>query len=205
MEGRRDPSDDLRDTQTAREQEASDSDLRPESRTYRRKLLRAVGAGGALTSLAGCTSLFTFGAEPKLRERPKIDDGTAEDDTDDEGTDRDGSDKRDDETDDESYHVDYRKQSETVEVPWDKSLLVAGEEQGWDLPFQCRRGICGQCTARLWGNAHERVVMEDPNDPSRRNQFLTDEEIRDGYTLTCVGYPRDDFTLETSERDSLDR
>jgi ferredoxin len=29
--------------------------------------------------------------------------------------------------------------------------------------------------------------------------MLDDPELEDGYVLTCVAYPRDDFTLETSE------
>lgn len=174
----------------------------------RRKLL-GLAAGGATVSVAGCANLYAFGSEPEPRKRPRI--GNETDDQ--AGEDGDGSDGDDEETngdDDqtdgvERYRVHYLKQGETIEVPADKSLLVAGEEQGWDLPFQCRRGICGVCTARLWGNARERVSMQDPDDPSRRNQFLEDDEIRDGFTLTCVGYPQSDFVLETGERDALDR
>ena len=29
--------------------------------------------------------------------------------------------------------------------------------------------------------------------------MLSNSEIDDGYTLTCVAYPREDFTLETGE------
>jgi len=30
-------------------------------------------------------------------------------------------------------------------------------------------------------------------------QMLEEAELEDGYTLTCVAYPRDSFTLETGE------
>jgi ferredoxin len=29
--------------------------------------------------------------------------------------------------------------------------------------------------------------------------MLDDAELDDGYTLTCVAYPKDDFTIETGE------
>lgn len=157
----------------------------------RRNLLRLV-AGGATASLAGCTSLFAFGDEAEPRERPDIGTDT-ETPTPTDG----GGNGTDTGSDTETYSVNYIKQGETIEVPADKSLLVAGEEQGWDLPFNCRRGVCGQCTARLWGDARERVELEG-------NEVLSEEELADGFTLTCVGYPRSDIVLETGERDALD-
>lgn len=175
----------------------------------RRMLLGAVATGGTL-SLSGCLSLYSFGVSPEewsdergieADQGDEVDEPTDEDDTD--AEDGDPVDGEGDGV--ETYEVRYLKQEKTLNVPAGQSLLEAGEEQGWNLPYQCRRGICGTCTARLWGNAHERVVMEDPEDPTRRNQFLTDEEIKDGFTLTCVGYARSEFTLETGERDALDR
>lgn len=166
--------------------------------TYRRNLLRLMAVGTSV-SLAGCTTVVAFGDEPEPRERPQVDTATetpTPTDGDENGTDTD--------SEVETYSVHYAKQGESIEVPADKSLLVAGEEQGWDLPFNCRRGVCGECTAQLWGDARERVSMQDPDDSSRRNQFLEEEEIEDGFTLTCVGYPQSDFVLETGRRESLD-
>lgn len=160
----------------------------------RRKILASLAAGGSL-SLSGCLSLYSFGTPPEeWRTVRPIEDPPYKDD--DEVNDIDEDDTPDDEI--ETYDIRYYKQGVTIPVGSDQNLLDAGEEQGFDLPFRCREGWCGVCTARLWGDALDRVEMIG-------NQFLTDDEIRDGFTLTCVGYPRSNFTLETGERDALDR
>lgn len=172
-----------------------------QSKTHRRTLLGLL-AGGASASLAGCANLYAFGAETETRERPDLggedeEDGQDEQDGEDGGADG-GEDGEQDGGDDvETFDIHYVKQGETIEVPADKSLLVAGEEQGWDLPFNCRQGFCGECTARLWGNTTERVQLEG-------NQFLEEDELRDGFTLTCVGFPRSDFALETGKKEDLE-
>lgn len=174
-----------------------------QSTTHRRTLLGLL-AGGASASLAGCTNLYAFGAETEPRERPDIggDEEDEEEDGEDgdaDGGDADGGDNGDEDGEDqvETYNIHYVKQEETIEVPADQSLLVAGEEQGWDLPFDCRQGFCGECTARLWGDTRERVQLEG-------NQFLEEDELRDGFTLTCVGFPRSDFALETGKKGDLE-
>lgn len=78
----------------------------------------------------------------------------------------------------------------TVEVGTDETLLVAGEDEGWDLPFQCREGYCGQCEASYDGNANDVVDMSNP-------QALDEEEIENGALLTCVSTPKTDFEFDT--------
>ncbi|MDR5671555.1 Ferredoxin [Halalkaliarchaeum sp. AArc-CO] len=105
----------------------------------------------------------------------------------------DEEDEADDETEDaETHAIEYVKQEATIDVPETENLLEAGEEQGWDLPYQCRVGVCGQCTARVDGDGHELVEMTD-------NDVLSDDEIEDGYVLTCTGQPRAEFSIETDE------
>lgn len=105
----------------------------------------------------------------------------------------DEEDEGDDETDDaETHAIEYVKQEATIDVLETENLLEAGEEQGWDLPYQCRVGVCGQCTARVDGDGHELVEMTD-------NDVLSDDEIEDGYVLTCTGQPRAEFSIETDE------
>ncbi|MFB6137393.1 MAG: 2Fe-2S iron-sulfur cluster-binding protein, partial [Halobacteriaceae archaeon] len=74
------------------------------------------------------------------------------------------------------------------------SLLEAGEDEGWDLPYACREGQCLSCAGRITdGDASEYMQMSN-------NEVLSDEEIEKGYCLTCVAYPTDgEFTLETDE------
>lgn len=176
----------------------------------RRRLLKALAATGASISLAGCTDLFVFGHEAEPRERPEIgnetegpdgtdggeENGGDEQNGGDNGTGENGGENGGD-SGTPTHQVTFAKQGETIEVPEDQSLLVAGEEQGWDLPFNCRQGFCGECTARVWGDPEGRVDLSN-------NQFLEDEEMEDGFVLTCVGFPRSDFVLETGERDALD-
>lgn len=78
----------------------------------------------------------------------------------------------------------------TIDVAEDEKLLYAGLDEGWDLPYQCESGVCGQCESRVDGNANDYVEMDG-------NEYLDEEEVENGALLTCVSEPRDEFTLDT--------
>lgn len=60
-----------------------------------------------------------------------------------------------------------------------KTILTAVEASGLDAPYSCRGGVCCSCKAKvLQGNA----VM-------KMNYSLTEEEIAEGYILTCQAHP----------------
>lgn len=60
-----------------------------------------------------------------------------------------------------------------------KSILDAVEDEGMDAPYSCRGGVCCSCKAKvLEGSAGMKL-----------NYSLTDEEVEDGYILTCQAYP----------------
>jgi 2Fe-2S type ferredoxin len=94
----------------------------------------------------------------------------------------------------EYFEVEFTKQGETIEVPENKTILESGEDEGWDLPYACRQGQCVSCAGQITdgGNSEDYVVHND-------QQMLDDNELGEGYTLTCVAYPKADFTLETGE------
>ena len=94
----------------------------------------------------------------------------------------------------EAFEVEYVKEGKTVEVRENETLLEAGEEEDWDLPYACREGQCISCAGHIadGGNAEEYVEHHE-------NQMLGEPELDGGYTLTCVAYPTDDLTLETGE------
>lgn len=93
----------------------------------------------------------------------------------------------------EVFEVEYTKEGETVEVPENQTLLEAGEDQGWDMPYACRQGQCLSCGGHIADGPSEEYVFHD------NQEMLEEDELDDGYALTCVGYPKSDLTLETSE------
>ena len=93
----------------------------------------------------------------------------------------------------EYFEVEFVKQGETVELSNDQPILDQGEDEGWDLPYACRQGQCVSCAGRVADGPSEDFVEHD------NQQMLEDAEIDDGYTLTCVAYPRGSFSIETGE------
>ncbi len=93
----------------------------------------------------------------------------------------------------EYFEVEFVKQGETIELSNDQPILEQGEDAGWDLPYACRQGQCVSCAGRIADGPSEDFVEHD------NQQMLEEGEIDDGYTLTCVAYPRDSFSIETGE------
>jgi 2Fe-2S type ferredoxin len=93
----------------------------------------------------------------------------------------------------EVYEVEFAKEGETIEVANNEPLLEAGEDEGWDLPYACREGNCLSCAGHIADGDAQDFIRHDGND------MLDENEMGDGYCLTCVAYPTADFTLETSE------
>ncbi len=60
-----------------------------------------------------------------------------------------------------------------------ETLLETARRAGLTPPFSCEAGNCGTCMARLTeGSATMRI-----------NDALMDEEVDDGYVLTCQAVP----------------
>ncbi len=59
------------------------------------------------------------------------------------------------------------------------TILEAVEENGFDPPFSCRGGVCCSCKAKVINGS---ASME-------LNYSLTDEEVKQGYILTCQAHP----------------
>ena len=92
----------------------------------------------------------------------------------------------------EYYEIEYEKQGATVEVASNETLLEAGEDEDFDLPYACREGQCLSCAGSVSGDANELVRHSN-------NEVLSEDEMGKGYCLTCVAYPTDSFTLESDE------
>ena len=64
----------------------------------------------------------------------------------------------------------------------DKTILELALENDIDAPYSCQGGICSTCLAKLNKGS---VKMDN-------NQILTDDELEDGYILSCQARPTSD-------------
>ncbi|WP_240316506.1 2Fe-2S iron-sulfur cluster-binding protein [Mycobacterium persicum] len=81
----------------------------------------------------------------------------------------------------ESGMVTIQLDRKKVSVPLvpGETLLESARRAGLDPPFSCEAGNCGTCMARLVeGSATMRV-----------NDALEEDEVAEGYILTCQGVP----------------
>lgn len=60
-----------------------------------------------------------------------------------------------------------------------ETLLVAAVRANLDPPYSCLSGQCATCRAKL---LHGQVVMD-------ANDVLTEDELAEGYILTCQSHP----------------
>ncbi len=63
-----------------------------------------------------------------------------------------------------------------------KSLLDAALLNAIDAPYACKAGVCSTCRAKVLEGEVEMLT----------NHALEDYEVRQGYVLTCQGYPLTD-------------
>lgn len=98
-----------------------------------------------------------------------------------------------DDDDSGQYLVGFTHNGEytEVEVGEDEKLLYPALDAGVDIPYRCEVGRCGDCTVKYDGDANDVSVHDG-------NEYLSDEQIGDGWILTCVAFARDGFDAEVT-------
>ena len=76
----------------------------------------------------------------------------------------------------------------------DQYILEAAEEAGLDLPSSCRAGACSACACKV----------ESGTTNNEDQTFLDEDQLADGFILSCVSYATSDCVLIVDQEENLD-
>ena len=82
---------------------------------------------------------------------------------------------------------------DTFECDEDTTILDALEEAGLDHNYSCRAGSCSSCCMKI---VEGTVNQED-------QFFLDEDQMEEGFVLTCVALPTSDLTLLAEQEENL--
>jgi ferredoxin len=75
--------------------------------------------------------------------------------------------------------IHFHSNTYSIPVHYPDSILRAAKKLGLILPYSCETGRCANCVAR---RLNGEVWLSN-------NEVLTEKDIANGLTLTCVGHP----------------
>ncbi|RVU01484.1 ferredoxin--NADP reductase [Mucilaginibacter limnophilus] len=75
--------------------------------------------------------------------------------------------------------ITFKGEHHDIMAGENQSILQAALQNNIPLPYSCRAGVCSACAVRCTSGKVEMA----------RNDVLTDEDIADGWILTCTGHP----------------
>jgi CDP-4-dehydro-6-deoxyglucose reductase, E3 len=94
-----------------------------------------------------------------------------------------------------TYHVTLKPSGHRYEVAEGQSVLQAGLDAGYAMPYSCRTGVCRTCRGTVVeGNVDYGMVH--PN-------YLPESDKAKGYALLCQAKPLSDLVVELRELEGL--
>ena len=91
-----------------------------------------------------------------------------------------------------TVQINHQGNTQTIQVPEDKTILRAAADAGLNLPSSCNAGVCTTCAAQILEGT---VAQTDGMGIS--------PELQNRYALLCVSYPRSDLKIETEKEDQV--
>lgn len=82
---------------------------------------------------------------------------------------------------DETIQLIVEGETHKITIDSGNNILDSALKHGFHLPYSCKGGVCGTCAVKCMSGS---VYMSI-------NEVLTDADIKQGWVLTCTGYPED--------------